>query len=248
MKATLYIATCNKNDVLSNTLFSIARQKVSFPFEVCIVDDHSDVDPEPIVRKFIPDAKYMRLDKRYGSDTSNTYMQEMASKDTDIFIRQSADVIHARPDTIEMLCKGVKKKQVCMAAVSNTNPPHDIHSYFGKYLPKLYKQAAKGRKRSRVGKTQTSFYFFLGAILKSDYNSLKCTSGPHCDVMLGDELIAKGFVANYPKNTIGFHQQHEQNLAPCSRIDTCELFCFTRKRCLERGWHNMDDYLRAKRR
>ena len=246
MKATIYMSTYNKNDVLANTLFSIARQKSSVPFEVCIVDDCSDVDPEPIIRKFIPDAKYIRLKKRCAFDVMESYALILASKDSDILIKQSADVIHGSIDTIEKLCNGVDTKQICMAAVSNTNPPHDVYKYFDKYLPNLFKQALIGRKRSKPGKSQTSYYFFLGAIKRSDYESLKCTEGPYCDVILGNELIENNFFADYSKKIVGFHQDHSKTTVPCSRIDTCNLLCFLRKRCFKNNWHSFKDYLKEK--
>jgi hypothetical protein len=246
MKGTLFIATYNKNKLLSNTLFSIARQKSSIPFEVCIIDDCSDDDPEPIIRRFIPDAKYKRLDKRHGSDVVNKYSLDLASDDSDILIRQSADVMHAEIDTIEQLCNGVNEKQICMAAVSNTDPPHNAYKNVNKHWPKLHKQHQSGVKRSKPGK---SYYFFLGAIIRSEYESLNCTKVAHCDAMLGDELKEKGFVLNYPKGLIGFHQEHKKTLIPCSRHNDCPReTCLTKKGCKELGWNSFEDYLRAKRR
>ena len=247
MKATLFMATYNKNNELPNTLYSIARQKISFPLEVCIVDDNSDIDPEPIIRKFIPSAKYKRLDKQVSPDVIHSYALDLASKDSDILIRQSSDVIHGSTNTIERLCKGVAKKKICMATVANTDPPLNMHKKFDKVLPTILKQHRKGKRRSKAGgTTQTSFYFFLGAIRRTEYESLDCTKGPHCDVMLAEELMLKKYIANYPKKLFGFHQPHPKSLIPCSRIDTCDLFCYTKKRCLEKGWHTLDDYLKEK--
>lgn len=240
MKATIFMTTYNKNDLLPNTLFSIARQKTSFPYEVCIVDDHSDVDPEPIIRKFIPNAKYKRLDKRYSFDVVSSYALDLASDDSDILILQSADVIHGRTDTIERLCMGVGEKKICMAAVSNTYPPHNAYKNFKKFLPKLLKQSKGGKKRSKPGKDQASYYFFLGAIRRMDYESLKCSKEPYCDIMLAKELIESKFIANYHKKLIGFHQDHPKTSVPCSRINTCTVFCCSRDRCLDLGLYNLD--------
>jgi len=244
MKATIFMATYNKNDILPNTLFSIIRQKSSIPYEVCIIDDHSYIDPEPIIRKFIPDAKYKRLNKRHGPDVIHSFALELASNDSNILIRQSADVMHGSIDTIEKLCKGVGKKKICMAMVANTKPPLNMYKNFEKHLPSLIKQHRKGRKRSKHGKSQKNYYFFLGAIRRIDYESLKCTNEPHCDVMLSEELFKSKFTTNYPQKLIGFHQQHPQSLAPCSRHETCLRTCFTKIRCTERGWKNFEDYLK----
>ena len=132
-----------------------------------------------------------------------------------------------------------------MSIVANTNPSLKMYKKFEKQLPLMIKQHRKGRKRSKPGgTTQTSFYFFLGAIRRVDYESLECTKGPHCDVMLGEELLTKNYIPNYPKKLFGFHQPHPKSLIPCSRIDTCDLFCYTRKRCLEKGWHTIEDYFK----
>jgi hypothetical protein len=236
------MATFNKNEFLPNTLYSIARQKVSFPFEVCIVDDHSDVDPEPIIRKFLPDAKYKRLDKRYGFDVVTTQPLSMMSDDSDILIMQSSDVIHTKKDTIETLCNGVGKKQVCMATVYNIDPLPDMYKNFKKHLPLI-----------KMGKIRTSqdtlakFYFFLGAIRRSDYESLKCQKGPYCDVILSHELDKFKFTANHPKDLIGFHQDHPQTTIPCTRLLSCHILCSLKYRCQSLGLNSFDNYLKKNR-
>ena len=145
MKASILLATYNKNDCLPNTLYSIARQKVSFPFEVCIVDDISIVDPEPIVRKFfymegesLPSdeswhegyepfdkywgagyAKYQRLDKHVGGQFSQSLCCNMMDEDSDIVIIQSCDVMYLQDNTIQHLCDAVRPGYFTMAIVKN---------------------------------------------------------------------------------------------------------------------------------
>lgn len=240
MKATIYMATYNKNDVLPNTLYSIARQEVSFPYEVCIIDDHSDVDPEPIIRKFIPDAKYKRFDNQQGFDVVTAHALDMASDDADILIMQSADVMHYSKDSIERLCNGVAKKVICMAEVHNTHPPVDMYKDFEKQLPKILFQWQAGEVRSRPGK----YYFFLGAIKRADYESLSCVKKPHCDVILKDELKKAGIKENYPPGLIGFHQHHSTSTIPCTSLGTCKhKVCSLRRRCNKLGWTKIEDYL-----
>jgi len=245
MKATIYMATFNKNDVLPNVLYSIARQKVSFPFEVCIVDDHSDVDPEPIIRKFLPDAKYKRLDRQRSFDSLACHILDMVSDDSDILIMQSSDIIHTRENTIETLCNGVGKKRLCMAAVFNTNPPLDMYKNFKKHLP-LIKKGKPRNKKTKKPKGRSRFYFFLGAIRRSDYESLECSKGPYCDGMLARELDKSKFTAYYPKGLIGFHQHHSQTTVPCTRFLSCDISCNLKRRCHALGWNSFDDYLKEK--
>lgn len=244
MKATLYMATYNKNDLLPNTLYSIARQKTSFPYEVCIVDDCSDIDPEPIIRKFIPNAKYKRLDKQQGFDAVTTHVLDLASDDSDIIIMQSADVIHYSEDTIERLCKGVGNKTICMARVNNTNPPRDMYKNFEKHLPEVLKQWESGQTRGHPG----SPLFFLGAISRKDYESIKCISGPHCDEMLRREMKSSQYSFVFPEGLIGFHQHHDTTTVPCKRLSECDINCRLKNRCKKLGWNSFDDYLKAKER
>jgi len=241
MKASIFIATFNKNDVLPNTLYSIARQKVPFPYEVCIIDDHSDVDPEPIIRKFLPDAKYKRLDKRHGPDMLNSFSLDLMSDDSDVLIKQNTDVIHGNIHTIETLCNGVGKKRLCMASVFNTNLSLDMYKNFKKHLPLI----KKGKRRTSQ-KTLARFYFFLGAIRRSDYESLKCSKGPYCDVMLSRELDKSKFTANHPKKIVGFHQNHPITTVPCTRLLSCNIVCSLKSRCQSLGWNSFDDYLKDK--
>jgi len=244
MKATIYMATHNKNDVLPNVLCSITRQKVPFPYEVCIVDDHSDVDPEPIIRKFIPDAKYKRFDKQQGFDVVTEHALSLASSDSDILIMQSADVIHSGLDTIEKLCAGVSEKTICMATVRNTNPPNDMHKDFEGQLPHISNQYKRGAFRSAPGRN----YFFLGAIDRRGYESLDFVTKPHCDIMLENGLTTAGFKFNHPEGIMGFHQNHSTSTIPCSRIDTCDIeVCALRYRCRQLGWNKLEDYLNGKK-
>lgn len=237
------MATYNKNECLSNTLYSIARQKVSFPYEVCIVDDCSDVDPEPIIRQFIPAAKYKRFDRQQGFDVVTTHALDLASDDSDILIMQSADVMHYGLDTIERLCKGVGEKTTCMCFVKNTDPPHNMYKDFDAQLPKIFKQWQAGASRSKPG----LYYFFLGAMRRVDYESLDCVKRPHCDILFGKELHRKGFREVYQPDLIGFHQHHGTSTVPCTIIDTCnEKVCSLRERCNVLGWHNIGDYWRWK--
>jgi glycosyltransferase involved in cell wall biosynthesis len=246
MKVALFLATYNKNNELPNTLWSIARQNPPFEFEICIFDDHSDVDPEPIVREFIPDAKYLRPNRQQGSTVANTYISTMPSPDVDILIRQSADVIHERPDTIEQLCKGVGPKKLCMAAVANTAPPLDMYKNFDKYLKATVESWKRSPHRSGPSGRVASYYFFLGAIRKADYESLDCTKEPHCDNMLSRELMKRKFEYHYPKGLRGFHQHHPKTTVPCTRLTTCNINCPLKKRCLAMGWKSFEDYLKWK--
>jgi glycosyltransferase involved in cell wall biosynthesis len=244
MKATIYMATYNKNECLSNTLYSIARQKVPFPYEVCVIDDHSEVDPEPIIRKFIPDAKYKRFNRQQGFDVVTMHALSLASDDSDILIMQSSDVIHGNDNTIQQLCEGVSNRTCCMAAVHNTNPPLDMHKDFDNHLPTVLKQWDKGKPRSGPG--GGPLYFFLGAMRREDYERLGCVKAPHCDNILRNEIVRHRYGVHYPPGLKGFHQDHPTTTVPCMRLMACGLQCPLKNRCVERGWQTFEEYLEWK--
>jgi glycosyltransferase involved in cell wall biosynthesis len=243
MKISIYTATYNKNELLPNTLKSIIRQNIPFDIEYCFFDDHSDVDPEPIIRKFIPNAKYRRSEKQVGFDVVTTFVNKMVSTDTDIIIMQSADVMHGNKNTIERLCNCVSEKTICMATVANTNPTHDMYLSYNKQLPIIETQWNEGIKRSNSRKP----YFFLGAIKYNDYKSLKCVDEPHCDIILRNEIRRNNFEILFPEDIKGFHQEHSTSTVPCTRLKTCKIRkCALRKRCNELGWKSIDDYWKSK--
>ena len=108
-KISIITSLYNKNDSLRNTLTGLMKQKISVPYEICIVDDGSDVNPESIVRECIPDniLKFKRFEKNIGPVKATTEAYKMASKESDILVTMSGDVIILDTDGIEKLCMGV---------------------------------------------------------------------------------------------------------------------------------------------
>ena len=111
------LATHNKNVVLPNVLQSLARQEIAF--EVCIVDDCSKEDPQPIVSKFLPNAKYKRLEKNVGCRESSGILLDMMNPATEIVVLMSSDVMPLQKNAIEELCKNVEPGVFTMAEVKD---------------------------------------------------------------------------------------------------------------------------------
>ena len=229
MKVSFYIVTYNKNKYLPNTLFSIARQKPSFDYDMCIVDDCSDEDPEPIIRNFFPNAKYLRLEKHTGFMGSYRDGYKVIPDNTDILIMQSDDVVHLNLNTIETLCKSVKSKVVSFASVRNAKIP------FNDWKNNLIVSSKVKRKHIRGG--HGKWYFFLGAALKKDMDliglgrDILCD----CDTHRRDRMKEAKFSAVYPPIE-ALHQIHPFYFSPCPLeiASKCKYLCKARPEGVER--------------
>ena len=249
MKASILLATYNKNDCLPNTLYSIARQKVSFPFEVCIVDDISIVDPEPIVRKFFDiegsktyfsgkdsnssaltnaHAKYKKLYNHVGGQFSQSLCCDMMDKDTDIVIIQSCDVMYLQDNTIQRLCDTVKPGYFTMAIVKNIAvKPNLWEDYDEEIKPVLanWDQTQGINIYSGKDRPGGDWLFFLGAMTKEDLLKIdfdyRC-----CDVVVQQKIKEHGMQPIFLEDVKAVHQKHPPaDLWPCSIVDRCEYWC-----------------------
>jgi len=242
VKASIVMITYNKNHQLPNVLHSIVRQKVDFPFEVCIVDDCSDVDPKSIVEKHLVgiDYKYKRLETHFGSMAVKSHALNLISPDSDVVVLQSADVIWMKESLLQMLCSNVKPSQFALATVRNvpaplTNPK--MYEDFKQGVRKVsafWKRPNKGLlkdKRSmrvRSGPRVSQWYFFLGAIRRADLFSLDVMKS-WCDVTFHFMLKDARFTPYFLSGIDGIHQEHPRTFFMCQFADTCKVeVCFTR--------------------
>lgn len=232
MKASLLMSTYNKNDCLPNTLYSISRQETSFPFEVCIVDDGSDINPEPIIREFLPNAKYKRFEKRIGFEKvlSDGFIS-LVSNDTNIVIIQSCDIIHTQPFLVEELCKNVKPRSMSMTEVKSFSVELDMYKNFDlkvkEYLStwdSIPGRYYSGSKRP-PNKGYIDYIFFLAAMYKEDLYYINyhiCD----CDCVVNYNIKFKKIIPIFVDHLKGIHQEHKRNKYPgCSLIKTCKIAC-----------------------
>lgn len=232
MKASILMSTYNKNDCLPNTLYSISKQQTSFPLEVCIVDDGSTVDPEPIIRKFIPDAKYKRFETRIGFETVlSKGFESLVSPDSEIVIIQSCDIIHTQPFLVEELCKNVKPKSMAMCEVKSFPVELDAYKNFdikmNDYLSNWNNMKGRyysGSKRP-PNKGYIDYIFFLAAMYRSDLyyiNYHVCD----CDCVVNYNIKFRKISPIFVDKLKGIHQEHKRNKYPgCSLIKTCKISC-----------------------
>lgn len=238
MKVSVIMATRNKNDMLPNTLYSLAKQKTSFPYEVCVIDDHSDIDPESIIRQFIPDVKYKRLEKQVGFMFSQGLCLDLVSNDVNIIVIQSDDIIYTSDDSLEKLVAPVESKVIALAEVVDIPIPENLFNSFDNEVNKILNDWQSYIKRGpqkiddRVyrnvwtkysGKGHPSWLFFLGAIRKEDLELLDFKTN-NCDAVISPKMKKLGFKAKYPA-VKGIHQNHPKSLYPCPIEDTCTYYC-----------------------
>ena len=213
------MATYNKNECLSNTLYSLARQKTTFPVEVCIVDDVSVQDPVNIIKKFIPSCKYKRLDKYAGVYWSIGKCLDLVSDDTDVIVLQSCDVIYTQDNIIETLCRSVAPKVFTMPEVRDLEVNPNMYKNFDKELKQLVSgKALRYRMEhgpwhifysgSKQPDPATRWYFFLGAIRKDDLLSTNFKNNAF-DKKIAKEMKEKRFSPRYLDSLIGIHQKHK---------------------------------------
>lgn len=225
MKATLLLTHYNKNECLPNTLYSIMQQETSFPLDVCFLDDHSDIDPRLVVKRFLPNAKYLRMGKNTGTQFSHGYCMDMADKDSDIFIILSVDVIITQSNGIEFLCKNLKRKRVTFAEVRNIEMPLTMYATFDLGIEfALANYWEKGAVYSGVGRKE-HWYMFFSAIYKEDLETVNYKNN-NCD-MIVDTLFRKhGIYPIYLPGVKGIHQAHESLIYPCSIQKECPYQCY----------------------
>jgi len=225
-KVAISFQTYNKNDVLSNVLYSIARQKHFFDLELCVIDDGSDVSPEPILKEFFPNNyKFKKITEKGPSGPDVVFGQALSliSDNVDVVILQSADVIHLADYTIEELVDNVDKKVPAFAQVSNAHVPNDMHLDFDKGIKNIF-DGWKIVPPIRRSGYNCGWYFFLGAILKKDMKTLGFGK-PLCDVMLHQNLWNQKFTINFLEDLKGIHITHPASWIPCSQMHTCSLEC-----------------------
>lgn len=241
MKVSVIICTYNKHGYLPNALYSLSIQKTSFPFEVCIVDDYSDIDPEPIIRQFIPEAKYMRLEEHIGFMFSHGKCLELVDKESDVILIQSDDIIHTRSDSIELICKDVKSRTISLSEVVDIPMENNIINDFDNIVNSITSNwdsyiktefipidGLKYRINSKYsGSGCRSNLFFCGAISRTDLDYLRF-SDINCDAIIGPKISKAEFNRIYPSVKV-IHQRHPKSVYPCPVVNECKYHCIRKK-------------------
>jgi len=226
MKPSFILTTHDKNQLLPNVLTSIAKQKTSFKFEVCILDDASKESPEEIVDEFLPSTenmivKFYRAEKNIGGRSSvGVAYRTMSDPGSDIFITMSADIILLQPFIIEELCKNVKSKLISSATIINS--PVD---------PKFYENFNQNAKHCLKGWTKyTKFYsgpnrpgnwLFCSALTTQDFIDLHFDTYT-CDRQRQFTLKENHISMKHLDYLKGIHQSHHTYRNKCEALLICK--------------------------
>ncbi len=228
MKASIFLTTYNKNSILPNTLYSISRQKTSFPFEVCIVDDHSAVDPKPIIDKYLPTAKYLRLPSNEGFLHSKVHCLGLISDDTDIIIIHHVDVVLMQEFAYEEIVKHTSRKNVVFTEVRNFQLPKCMYKNYDIISKQLL--AAWDKKAPNTYTVYTGvacpavWLFYLGGILLKDLKEMDYAVRS-CDAAMAPKLRKAGFEAKILNYIRSVHQLHQKIVISCSDVANCNFYC-----------------------
>jgi len=227
-KASVCMSIYNKNDVLPNVLYSLSQQKTTFPFEVCIVDDHSDEDPYPIIEEFLVSkgipVKYQRLDQYEGFMVAYDLVLNMPSEGYNCMVLQSADVIYLEDDIIEQLCNNLSPHFFTMLEVQNLAISKDFYLNFEENKNFVlqnwnnYTQLRRQLLYYEGVKRETTWFFFLGAILKEDLKENYAV----CDMLFNKNLHENRMVPIFI-NSHAVHQNHRHLQYECPLIKSCGI-------------------------
>jgi len=170
---SIITTTYNKNDVLRNTLVGLSKQNIPFPYEICIVDDGSQINPEGIIREYIPDSilKFKRLERNIGPINAKSEAYKMASAESNILVTMPIDLILLDSDCIEKICNGVGEKIFTIGEVRTLEIDVNMYKNWDSELKKLksifntldvYNHVYCGSEKP------TRWYIFLGAFRRED--------------------------------------------------------------------------------
>ena len=229
MKAAVLIAHYNKNAQLRNTLTGIAKQVVTFPFEVCIVDDHSTVDPLPDIVNAFPNVKfkYKRLEKNVYAQYTQKYCYDLVSDDVDTIIIMSCDVIMVDTNIIEELCQRLytlKGRHVVTGDVRNINFSEGACKDFEFEIDK----AMEVWDISQTYSNPIRLYLFMTAIKRSILDASEFKNN-NCDMVMDASLRRLSCAHGIYDDLRAIHQKHPSVIHPCPIVDQCTFPCMRKK-------------------
>jgi len=243
MKVSVFFPTHNKNSMLPNALYSLSIQKTSFDWELCVVDDHSDVSPEPIIKEFFPNAKFVRYPHHIGFIHCHDACFDLANN-PEVVVLQSTDVIHTRIDSLQILVSAVTEKTISIAEVVDMPIDSDFYKTYDVSTKNIltnwdsYKTFINLKLGNRIYACSTQYtslrspLFFLGAIMKKDLDDIDYKEC-NCDAVTHKKLKEAKFKINFLNHIKAIHQRHPKTTPKCPIINECDVFCIRKEKGFE---------------
>lgn len=227
-KASVLLAHYNKNPCLPNTLAGYARQQTTFPIEYCFLDDHSEIDPQPVVKKYLPQAKYKRLTETAGTQFSLGKAFEMIDDATDVVVITSCDVFPLQTFALDRLCEAAAEGAPAMPEVSDQVVPGGVYENFDAYCEHALKGWVGSSQWIFLGSKRPLLYLFLGAVHRKDLEAIDFRHNC-CDVVVDYKLREHaGAKPQWMDDLKAIHQHHCSVKYPCAILKDCPFYCYRR--------------------
>lgn len=249
LKASILIATYNKERELPNVLHSISRQKVDFEFEVCILDDCSRIDPKPLVDEYltVPRKVYSRLRQHMGDGvlrsrfkifdvtSSYGYAFRLSDPSSPIVVLQSADVIWVGDNILQSFVDRMEPRQIQLCTVVNLPVNPNLHADWDGGIGAVIAEAEKtdshyqgrwrgGKPGRPQGPRQHGEWFpFLAPFYRADLADKDMLGLEECalDTHLSGRMHAHGFEPVWREDLLGVHQAHANEPRTIVMSDEC---------------------------
>lgn len=234
-KASITFSIYNKEyNVLNNTICSIVKQKTTFPFEIVIIDDGSEMEYNDFFDSIkLPkhiNLKYKKTEK-VGFPFAKSKCIDMLDKNSNVIIMQSADIIFGNKYTLQKLYDNVKEKYYTLANVRNFKVNQNICENYEEKTKKILKEWSKKQRKDIYcdPSRKKALLFFLGAIRRVDLLNYTSWEKNSCDAVIGTQLRKlrdqNRFLPIWVKGAIGIHQEHKKIWYECPIQDTCNFKC-----------------------
>ncbi len=235
-KIAVFMPTRNRREVLPNALYSLSLQETTFPWELCVSDDGSDIDPEPLLKEFFPTVRYKRYTESKGFTKCFDGCFDVISNDVDVIVMQSSDIIHTSPNSLENLVANVAPSKVAIANVVDIEISTDFYKRFDQNMQEIldhwdsYKTTIDLKLGNRIYSCSTQYtspgspLFFLGAIMRKDLEKIGF-KGCNCDARTTQNMIRFGIIPTFFSELKTIHQRHTKATPICPIEKDCSVYC-----------------------
>lgn len=207
MKVSICIAAYGKPLYLEKVLASIFCQKITFDYEVIVVDDGSPDSGIWNASSLYP-VRYKRITRTPGY-RNPAVARNVAYKLAlgEVIIAQSDDTVHASSNCIERLVTELMPGHFVIANVFNTD-------FNGNVVPGNLDNPTYNPLIVYTGPTNQRPYFFLGSLYREDLyavggNDEEFIQPGREDRWFADCLIhGRGLLPIYSTTIVGYHIQH----------------------------------------
>jgi len=227
-----------RRDCIINSLKGISIQEVPFPFELCLIDDASNLKPSDIKRFIesyfkknqVPNLKRIAiksLKHKAGFTSAPSQCMKLVSPESNKMIVLASDCIFLQKDAIKNLCDRVGSKKPVFSEVAEIDIKPDFYKDFDVNAESCLRAWPHHLARqpfmvSRI--IPNSWLFFAGAALKEDLLNIGYDE-VSCDAVLWQKMMPANYNAEILTYVRVAHQSHPRIAYPCPRVTECEFFC-----------------------